>query len=198
MNTEGRWLSRTARGFLPDRNPLRRSADRVETYLLAGLFLASAAATPFAVQAASHAAHEGAQHAQQAQRAARHQVPAVLAATAESGVSGYVLRADVAVDASWTSPAGAHRSGQVLAPADSPKGSAVLVWTDAAGDLTSPPLLDSQVTGQGQVAGIAAVAGIGVLFLAEAAVVRHVLYRRRMVAWDADWRVTAQTWNHQS
>ena len=47
----GRWLH----GVRPDRNPLRRTSDRVETYLLAGLFAALAAAAPFAAQSASHA-----------------------------------------------------------------------------------------------------------------------------------------------
>jgi hypothetical protein len=168
----------------------------VETYLLAGLFLASVATAPFAAQAASHAAYQGALHMQQAQLADRHQVRAVLSTMAESHVSGYALQADVPVKASWTAPTGIRMSGQVLAPAGSPKGTKILVWTDAAGDLASPPLLDTQVTGQGDVAAIAAVFGIGVLFLTEAAIVRHLLYRRRMAAWEADWRVTARAWNH--
>jgi hypothetical protein len=168
----------------------------VETYLLAGLFLASVATAPFAAQAASDAAYQAALHAQQAQLAARHEIPAVLTTVAQSKVSGYALQSDVAVNASWTSPAGATVTGQVLAPAGSPKGTKVLVWTDAAGNLTSPPLLDTQVTGQGEVAAIATVVGIGVLFLTEAAVVRHLIYRRRMAAWEADWQVTARAWNH--
>jgi hypothetical protein len=170
--------------------------DRVETYLLTGLFLASAAAAPFAAQAASHAAYAGALHTQQAQLAARHQVPAALTAAADTKVSGYALQSDVSAQASWTSTSGARKTGLVLAPAGSPKGTEVLVWTDAAGNLTSPPLLDSQVTGQGEVALVGTVAGLGLLFLAEAAVVRRVLYRRRMAAWEADWQVTARAWNH--
>ena len=46
---------RVLRGLWPDRNPLRRTTDRVETCLLAGLFVAAAAGAPFAAQAASHA-----------------------------------------------------------------------------------------------------------------------------------------------
>jgi hypothetical protein len=196
MSRQGRWLVRTARGCWPDHNPLRRKTDRVETYLLAGLFLASAAAAPFAVRAASHAAYEGALHTQQAQIASRHPVSAVLTTAASTKVSGYALQTAVSVNASWTSPTGVHKTGSVLAPAGSPKGSKVGVWTDPSGNLVSPPLLDTQVTGQGEVAGIVTVVGIGVLFLTEAAVVRHVLYRRRMAAWEADWQVTARAWNH--
>jgi len=42
----GRWPARVLRGLRSDRNPLRRTCDRVEICLLAGLFLASAATTP--------------------------------------------------------------------------------------------------------------------------------------------------------
>ncbi len=199
MSTRGQWLYRTVRGLRPDRNPLRRRVDRVETYLLASLFLASAVGAPFAAQAASQAAYAGALHAQQEQLAARHQVSAVLTAPAGPSVSGYGLSANVPAKASWTSSTGVSVSGEVLAPPGSPKGAKVTVWADDAGNLVSPPLEDSQVTGQRDMAAVAAVSGIGVLFLAEAAVVRHVMYRRRMAAWDADWLVTERTWHrHQS
>jgi hypothetical protein len=36
----------------------------------------------------------------------------------------------------------------VLAPPGTPDGTVVTVWTDGAGDLTSPPLQASQVAGQ--------------------------------------------------
>lgn len=199
MSTQGRWLYRTVRGFRPDSNPLRRRMDRVETYLLAGLFLASAAGAPFAAQAASQAAYAGALHAQQEQLAARHQVNAKLTAPAGPSVSGYALQADVPAKASWTSATGVSRSGEVLAPPGSQKGTKVAIWTDDAGNLVSPPLADSQVSGQRDMAMVAAVSGVGVLFLAEAAMVRHVIYRRRMAAWDSDWLVTERMWHrHQS
>ncbi len=194
---QGRWSTRMVRGLRPDRNPLRRTSDRVETYLLAGLFVASAAGAPFAAQAASHAAYAGALHAQQTQIATRHQVRAELTQPAGNAISGYSLSAYVPAQAAWTSVTGVKHTGQVLALTGSKKGSTVTVWTDPAGNLVSPPLLASQVTGQGDVAALAAVAGIGMLYLCEAGVVRFVLNRRRMAAWDADWVVTAKTWDHR-
>lgn len=185
------------RGLRPDRNPLRRTSDRAETCLLAGLFVASAAGAPFAAQAASHAAYAGALNAQQAQLATRHQVPAALTKAAGSTVTGYTLSAYVPVQATWTSVTGMKRTGEVLALAGSKKGSTVTVWTDAAGNLVSPPLQASQVTGQGDMAALGAIVGIGTLYLCEVGVVRFVLNRRRMAAWDADWVVTAETWNRQ-
>ena len=192
----GHWYCRLARGFLPDRNPLRRACDRVETFLLAGLFVAAVVAAPFAAQAASHAAYAGATRAQQAQQAARHQVPAVLTQAAGFTVSGY-LGYLVPVQATWTSVTGVKHAGQIMATAGSAKGSTVIVWTDAAGNLTNPPLRPSQVSGQGSMAALGAVVGVGVVYLCATVIVRSVLNRRRMAAWAADWAVTARVWNRQ-
>jgi hypothetical protein len=193
----GRWPARVLRGLRPDRNPLRRTHDRVETCLLAGLFLASAAAAPFAVQAASDAAYAGALHAQEVQLATRHQVGAVLTHAAGATDNGYSPSAYVPAPATWTSVTGVRRTGLVIAPVDSAKGSTVTVWTDAAGNTVSPPLLTSQVAGQGDLGTAGAIAGIGALYLCEAVIVRRVVNRRRMAAWDADWVVTARAWNRQ-
>jgi len=192
------WLYRKVRGLRPDRNSLRRRTDRVEAYLLAGLFVAAAAGAPFAAQAASHAAYADALRLQQQQLATRHQVSAVLAQAAATSISGYTISADVPTKASWTSITGVHRSGEVLAESGSPKGAVVTLWTDSRGDLTSPPLIAAEVVGQGDAATIGAVAGVVAVFLAAAGTTHYLLYRRRIAAWDADWLVTAPTWNHQS
>lgn len=193
----GWWPCRVLRGLRPDRNPLRRTCDRVETYLLAALFLASAAAAPFAARAASSAAYAAALRVQQEQLATTHIVPAVLTQPAGDADNGYSLSGYVPVLATWTSVTGVQRTGQVLAPAGSPAGSTVRVWADAAGHLVNPPLMASQVAGEGQMAAFGAIAGLGVLYLCEAVILRRVVNRRRMAAWDADWVVTAQAWNRQ-
>jgi hypothetical protein len=99
--------------------------------------------------------------------------------------------------AAWTSATGVRNTGQVLAPDGSKKGNIVAVWTDAAGNLVSAPLLTSQVSSEGQLAAFGAVAGLGALYLGSAATARLVLHRRRMAAWDADWAVTAPAWNRR-
>jgi hypothetical protein len=195
-NMQGHWCCRLVRGFLPDRNPLRRACDRVQTFLLAGLFVAAVVAAPFAAQAASHAAYAGALRAQQAQQAARHQVAAVLTQAAGSTVSGY-LGAQVPVQATWTSATGVRRAGQIIATAGSAKGGAVIVWTDEGGNLTNPPLQPAQVAGQGDVAALGAIVGVGAVYLCATVIMLRVLNRRRMAAWAADWAVTARAWNRQ-
>jgi hypothetical protein len=185
------------RGLRPDRNPLRRTSDRVESYLLAGLLVAALAGAPFAAKAASHAAYAGALRAEQAQLATKHQTRAVLTRPAGSDDSTYTLSTAVLAQATWTSATGVRQTGDVLALAGSPKGTAVTIWTDAQGNLTSPPLQLSQVAGQADVAALGAIVAIVALYLCATGVVRYVMYRRRMAAWDADWAVTAQTWNRQ-
>ena len=185
------------RGLRPDRNPLRRTSDRVESYLLAGLLVAALAGAPFAAQAASHAAYAGALRAEQAQLAARHQVQAVLTQPAGTSNSTYTLSTEVPVQAAWTSPAGERRTADILALAGTPKGTAVTIWTDAQGNLSTPPLQPSQVAGQSDVAGLGAIVAVVALYLCATGIVRYVMYRRRMAAWDADWVVTAPAWNRQ-
>ena len=56
------------------------------------------------------------------------------------------------VPASWTAPDGRRRTGAVPAPPVARPGGAVMVWVDAAGRLTEPPLQPSQVRGQAMLA----------------------------------------------
>lgn len=193
-----RWHVRTLRGLRPDRNPLRRTSDRVQTYLLAGLFVVAAALAPFAAQLASHGAYAAARSTERAQHASTHLVSAKLTEAARGTVTANGVSTEVAVQATWTSVSGAHRTGQVLAPAGAPDGGAVKVWTNADGDLASPPLQPSQVAGQAGVAAVGAIVGVGLLYLCGTVIIRHVLHRRRMAAWENDWAVTAPAWNPQS
>jgi len=191
------WLFRAVRGARPDRNPLRRGTDRLETFLLAGLFVAAGAGAPFAVQAAGHAWQADAAQARQAELATRHEVTAVLAQSA-GPIGEYTLSSQVPTLASWTSADGARRAGDVPARPGSPSGTLVNVWIDARGYLVSPPLTIAQVADQVDAARVAAVGGVIVGYMASALAVRQLLNRRRMAAWDADWVATARVWNRQT
>jgi hypothetical protein len=193
---QGRWLWRAVRGLRPDRNPLRRGTDRLEACLLAGLFTAAATATPLTAQAVGHAAYAGGQHARAEQLASRHQVRAMLTRSAPL-IGGYALSAQVPGQASWTSVDGTLRSGQIPVRPGTPVGTTVPVWTDDSGYLVSPPLALSEVASDADAAATGAVLGIVVGCAAGAAVIRQLLNRRRMAAWEADWIVTAPAWNRQ-
>jgi hypothetical protein len=194
---QGCWLLRTIRGARPDRNPLRRGIDRLETCLLVGLFAVIAVVTPFAARLVGHASYAAGLQTRQEQLANRHQVQAAL--TKDAGpVSGYSISAYVLTPATWTSVTGVRRSGEVPAEPGSREGTPISVWTDRNGYLDSPPLDVSEVASQADAATVGVIVASGVVYVVGAAATKQLLNRRRMAAWDADWVTTAPTWNRQS
>jgi len=79
-------IRRAVRGLWPDRNPLRRTVDRVEAVAVAALAVVFLAAAPVAALTAGHVAYRMASRSC-IKQAAWQQVPAVLPATAPA--SGY-------------------------------------------------------------------------------------------------------------
>jgi hypothetical protein len=193
----GWWMSRVIRGARLDRNPLRRGIDRLETCLLALLFIALAVGAPFAVRAASNAAYVGALQARQQEMVTRHQVQATLSSDA-AAPSGYGLPAYVLVPATWTSLVGVHRSGDVPALPGSPKGTPVTVWVDdSTGYLDGPPLTVSEAASQADAIMVGVIVASGIAAVCGAAAIRQLVNCRRMAAWEADWVTTAPAWNRQ-
>lgn len=188
------WLARFARGVRPDRNPVRRTSDKLETFLLTGSIVAVAAAAPFVVPAVSGVGHAAAVRAQVSEQATRHEIRADLLQRAADGGDGYSSASQVLARADWRAPDGTLHSGVVTAPGGAPKGSPVTIWTDAHGNLSGPPLDAGQIAGQSDLAGAAAAGGLVLLLLSETAVIRRILERRRMKDWDSDWATTEPRW----
>ena len=185
-------LGRFVRGRRPDRNPLRRGSDRMETAVLAVLIIAFAAAAPFAAQAAGAWVHAIAHRVQVTQQASWHQVRAVLLTAAPAGPerAGFLPQ----VQARWTALDGKTVTGQVSVQPGTPAGTMVPVWTARDGQLTDPPLQDSQVAEQADLAEITAVAALAILLTITGLLTRRALDKRRIAAWDADWRTTEPRW----
>lgn len=188
-------LGRLVRGRRPDRNPLRRTSDRAETAVLAVLLIAFFAAAPFVVQTCGTVAHAIAHRVQLAQQASRHQVPAILVEAAPgSGTDAGYAAINPEAQARWTAPDRKVVTGEVPVPAGTAAGTAVQVWTTRDGQLTDPPLQDSQVAGQVDLAQISGVIGLATTLIVIGLLVRRALDRRRMAAWDADWLATGPRW----
>jgi len=185
-------LGRFARGRQPDRNPLRRGSDRIETAVLAALIIAFAAAAPFTAQATGAWVHAIAHRVQATQQASWHQATAVLlnAAPAVSGKTRFLPQ----VKAWWTAPDGKKVTGQVSVQPGTRAGTTVPVWTTRDGQLTDPPLQDSQVADQVVSAEIAGVLALAIVLTVTGLLARRALDKRRMAAWDADWRTTEPRW----
>jgi hypothetical protein len=159
-----------------------------------GLALAFLAGAPLAAAAAGHLTYMYGARTAHAQQAAWHQVPAVLLVNAPTtGYSGYLPQ----VRARWTAPDGAERTGAVPAQPGERAGSTVMIWADAAGRLTGPPLEAQQVRGRAFLAAVVAPVVLGLLLLTAGQLAHFLLVRRRLAAWDAEWRATGPQWTRQ-
>jgi hypothetical protein len=75
-------------------------------------------------------------------------------------------------------------------------GTTVTVWTGRSGQLTEAPLGHAQIVHQAFFAALLAVLGFSLLLAITALVIRRILQRRRMAAWDAEWRATGPSWSN--
>lgn len=186
-------ITRVVRGLWPDRNPLRRTLDRVEGALVGGVTIAFLAGAPFAAAAAWQATYSYGARRAHVQQAAWHRVPAVLLTSAPSTGDGY----QATVRARWRAPDGRRRTGSIPAPPVARPGATVMLWVDATGRLTGPPLQPSQVQGQAVLAAVFATLGVGLLVLCAGQLAHYLLERRRLAAWDAEWRATGPQWTRR-
>ena len=182
------------RRLRPDRNPLRRTADRVEAAVMAGLLAVFLAGVPLAALAAAGQVAASGMRAARAQ-ARWHQVAAVLLQDApEPAQARSQASLDPSVRARWTAPGGAPREGEVYAPGGAKAGTTVMVWTGRSGGLEGAPVQHADVTILQALAALAA-AGLAAAAVAVTGLLaRRVLDRRRLAAWDAEWSRTGPQW----
>jgi hypothetical protein len=183
--------ARAVRGLWPDRNPLRRSIDRAEAVVVAGLAAAFVAGAPLAALAAGHYVYSYASRTAYAQRA-WHQVPAKLLTTLPALGYGY----QATVRARWTAPDGTPRTGMVPAPPIAPAGGTVLVWVDTTGRLTGPPL-PSHAQNQAVAAAIVAPLVLAMIVLCAGQLAHGALEQRRLAAWGTEWQAIGPRWTRQ-
>jgi len=193
----GRRLARLARWLGFDRNPLRRGTDRIEAALRLVLMIILVAAVPTASVIAGQRADHSALNRAYAQQAADHLVNAVLVqqAPATGSPDPYTSVQTAWALARWQPPGLPPRTGEILAMAGAPKGTAVRTWIDASGAVTDPPLDHREITGDVCIAVIATCLVSGLVLLALSTLVRRVLDRRRLSAWDAEWRASGPLWS---
>jgi hypothetical protein len=185
-----RWL-----GF--DHNPLRRSTDRVEAALRLVMIILVAVAVPAAAVAAGRWADHYALHRAQVQRAVNHQVTAVLLRDAPAtGIPDpYTSVQTTWVQARWQPPGQPLRTGEVLAVVGARKGSSVRTWIDPSGAVTDPPVDHRVVVGNVWLAVMMTCLVSWVLLLAAGMLARRALDRRRLRAWEAEWRASGPQWS---
>lgn len=190
------WLSRLVRRWRPDRNPLRRRSDRVETAVVGVLVAAFCAGAPFAVHAADNWTYTTSLREQQAESAAWHQVRATVIRTA-SDLSGYASAPGPSpeVTVRWTAPDGQVRTAQLFVIGVVRPGSTFMVWTNRVGQLTDAPLQKSQIAMRADLDETLAVAALAIMLLAVGGLAHRALDRYRLAAWGADWLTTGPRWS---
>jgi len=196
-----RSLVRLARWSGFDRNPMRRGTDRVEAALRLVVILLAVVAVPGAAVAAGRWADHYALHRAELQRAVDHQVTAVLLEDAPAaGIPNPYTNVQTSwVAARWQPPGQQARTGEVLALAGMHRGSTVRTWVDQSGAVTDPPLEHRVVVGDVWLAVMATCLLSWLLLLAAGVLVRRGLDRRRLRAWEAEWRVSGPLWSgHRS
>lgn len=178
------------REWRPDRNPLRRACDRVEAVLAAGLLAAVLLGVPVAAVLAGASEYRLAR----TQQASWHQVPAVLLAAAPGHVGAGRQEAALGT---WTAPGGTKRAGRIVAPVGAPVGRRVTVWVDVSGRLVRPPLSRGLIVEEAIVVAAIAAATVSLCLACTATLARWALTKRRLAAWDTEWRATGPQWTSQ-
>jgi hypothetical protein len=183
-------------GLRPDHNPLRRQVDRLEAAVVLALVAVFLIATPLIALGVGRWAWDGGAATARAERTAFHQVSAVVlrgVPQPQNDPYGAVYLAQVPVR--WIVDGTSH-TGQVTTTAGIRAGATLTIWTKASGELTDAPPGRSQIEHQAFFAGMLAVLGFSSLLGVTALVIRRILQRRRMAAWDAEWRATGPLWSN--
>jgi len=193
----GRCLTRLVRWLGFDRNPLRRGTDRIEAALRLVTVVLLVAVVPAAAVAAGRQADHLALNRAHAEQARDHLVTAVLLENAPTtGIPNpYTNVQTTWVLARWQPPGEAPRTGQVLAIAGAHKGSTVQTWIDSAGAITNPPMDHRDIVGEVCLAVVATCLLSWLLLLVSGLLVRRAMNRRRLNAWEAEWRAMGPLWS---
>ncbi|TMM34797.1 MAG: hypothetical protein E6F99_21445 [Actinobacteria bacterium] len=179
-----------------DGNPLRRPVDRAEAWLrLAVLALFVVAGPVLAWGTASRGYHDGAAAAER-ERAARHEIDAVLVTDAPlpSGDYAMVATPTVVADARWTGPDRSVHSGLLPAAAGAPAGSTVTLWTDRDGVPVTAPAQHDDLLARAGLAGGGTLLGLATVTGAALLVLRRMLDRYRLNAWQDAWSTVGPQW----
>jgi hypothetical protein len=186
----GSRFRRSLRRFTFGSGTLKRGSDRVQMVGRLVVVLAFLAAPPLAVAAAT-ATTTHLEAVAAAQAAERHHSHAVLLADAPEGPgsvdSDYGQPTVVTARAMWSAPGEVLHQGWVVVHARTPAGTAVPVWLDAAGNVTTPPLSRGTVASSAQGMGLLLLIGVPLVTWTCYAVLAWALDAYRDVQWARGW-----------
>ncbi|MFJ7335889.1 hypothetical protein ACIQU3_21615 [Streptomyces sp. NPDC101110] len=174
------------------RNPLKRRADRVEAWVVLGVWTLTVLLGLLAGTSAARSVEDGLAR----ERVEWRPLVARLAERAP-GAAPENARAraeQVWATARWTAADGSEHSGQLRVPAGSAAGAPVTVWTDPEGRQVTRPVTESQARVRAALTGgVAGVCAAAVPLLAGRAL-RGRLERRRIDRWAVEWSRFGPMW----
>ncbi|GAA4886933.1 Rv1733c family protein [Saccharopolyspora cebuensis] len=179
-------LERLVRRIWPGSNPLRRRTDRFEPIALVAVLLLAAIAVGAAAGVAEQQRSSGMRQAER-ERAVRRQVVADVAEVRSAGT----LERSVTVR--WGRPPD-ERVATVEIPAEAGIPASLPLWLDERGRVTAPPLSAAEVARGAGLAGAAVLLGSASVTALLYAGARWWVLRRRLAAWDAEWREIEPRW----
>ncbi|WP_030927042.1 hypothetical protein [Streptomyces sp. NRRL S-646] len=172
-------------------NPLRRHSDVVEAWIVLATWIIALVGGLFAGIAADAAM----QDSLAARRAAVHAVPAELTRNADRTAYVSTDGGDtVWGKVRWTAADGTTHTGLTRVDPSSTAGTSVTVWTDRRGELTPRPPTEGEARVQSALTGALAAAVTSCVALGCGRLTRHLLDRRRMRAWEAEWERVGPQW----
>jgi hypothetical protein len=174
-------------------NPLLRTTDRIESWC-AGLLLAVLVVIgPLLAGWAAIVTYRQDLAAQAWEAGHRFAVDAVLLEEVAPATAQPVVVSRPA-QARWAGPDGVTRTGDLVAPAGSPVGSAVSIWVDDPGvPAETPPHRNPR--SQALAAAVAVLLCLAGVLLGIRAGVRAALDRHRMRQWDQRWLEVEPRWS---
>jgi hypothetical protein len=193
-------LRRVARAVGLDRNPLRRTVDRLDTWVTLGLTAIVLLVGPLIAWTVGTTVYHSRLHAVRVAQAQRFQVPAVL----EEGAVTYAAASEYAtvprqthVRARWFGPDGRVHRGDIDVETDAagPPGTVVTTWTDAVGNPVAAPPAAGDAATDGVAGGVLVLMVLCGLAISVRVWTRHALDRRRLASWDLQWRSVEPRWS---
>ncbi|MFJ3945342.1 Rv1733c family protein [Streptomyces griseoaurantiacus] len=166
-------------------NPLRRREDVLEAWILLIVGLMIVVVGPAAgVLAAGAGAHLAEQ-----QRAERHPITATLTRDATGGaVTAGTTSRHTGAPVRWTASDGTRHVGTASVDKTLKAGSQVKLWTDRQDHLTAPPPTTAEVGIEAGAVGTTSALAVVVASTTGYFGVRAVLNRRRLAAWESEWK----------
>ncbi|MFI1165547.1 hypothetical protein ACH4UM_18520 [Streptomyces sp. NPDC020801] len=176
------------------RNPLRRTSDVVEAWILLVAWTLAVACGLLAGLLTGSAMQQGAERV----RAQSRPVSAALTQEATQGAAGPSSSALVWGTVRWTDPDGSAHTGRTRVPTTARSGAQVTVWTNGHGTLTSPPVSPADTAFQSVLGGLWAGSATMGLVIGGAKLVRARLDHRRFDQWADEWARVDTRWGRKT